>query len=95
MNRRELIEAVRAETGLTRKEAEGAVCATLAGIVRGLCRDGSVLLPDFGAFAVKETPARMGRNPRDGSPVEVAAHKRVVFSAYRAAKDAVNSEVKA
>ena len=43
-----------------------------------VARGDRVELRGFGAFSVKERPARTGRNPRTGAPVSVDA-KRVPF----------------
>lgn len=39
----------------------------------------------FGAFRVRERPARMGRNPATGAPVEVPASARLEFKAAKKA----------
>ena len=43
----------------------------------------------FGSFEVKKKAAHMGRNPRTGEAMEIAASKNPTFKAGKALKDAV------
>lgn len=75
MNKADLIAHVTTETGWKKVEAAAAVDAVLNGICAGLAADGAVTLTGFGSFTVGERPARTGRNPRTGEPVEIAASR--------------------
>jgi DNA-binding protein HU-beta len=80
MNRAELAEAVTKSLGnCSKAAADRAVGAVLAGIYRGLKRDGRVRLEGFGTFLVKKRRAREGRNPRNGEPIRIAASRTVGF----------------
>jgi nucleoid DNA-binding protein len=80
MNRAVLAEAVTKSLGnCSKAAADRAVGAVLAGIVRGLKRDGRVRLEGFGTFLVKKRKAREGRNPRNGEPIRIAASRTVGF----------------
>jgi len=80
MNRAELAEAVTKTLGnCSKAAADRAVGAVLAGIQRGLKRDGRVRLEGFGTFLVKKRRAREGRNPRNGEPIRIAASRTVGF----------------
>jgi len=57
---------------LYQRDVEAIVNAILDEIVGALCRGDRVELRGFGAFSVKNRPARTGRNPRTGEPVSVA-----------------------
>ena len=62
MNRAELAEVVTKSLGnCSKAAADRAVGAVLAGIHRGLRRDGRVRLEGFGTFLVKRRKAREGR----------------------------------
>lgn len=39
-----------------------------------------IAIPGFGSFSVKERPGRMGRNPRTGAQIKIAAKKVVKFN---------------
>ncbi|WP_026380580.1 integration host factor subunit beta [Afifella pfennigii] len=57
---------------LYQRDVEAIVNAILEEIVSALCRGDRVELRGFGAFSVKNRPARTGRNPRTGESVSVA-----------------------
>jgi DNA-binding protein HU-beta len=90
MNKGELIDAVAAAAGLSRADATKAVDGTLDSITSALAGGGSVSLVGFGTFSVKSRAARMGRNPRTGEAIQIAASKVPGFKAGKALKDAVN-----
>ncbi len=90
MNKGELIDAVAASAGLSRADATKAVDALLDSVTRTLADGGSVSLVGFGTFSVKARAARMGRNPRTGEAIQIAASKVPGFKAGKALKDAVN-----
>jgi len=90
MNKGELIDAVAASAGLSRADATKAVDGVLDAITGALAGGGSVSLVGFGTFSVKSRAARMGRNPRTGEAIQIAASKVPGFKAGKALKDAVN-----
>ena len=90
MNKGELVEAVAASAGLSRADAAKAVDATLDSIQSTLANGGSVSLVGFGTFSVKARAARMGRNPRTGEAIHIAASNVPGFKAGKGLKDAVN-----
>ena len=90
MNKGELVEAVAASAGLSRADATKAVDATLDAITSTLANGGSVSLVGFGTFSVKARAARMGRNPRTGEAIQIAASNVPGFKAGKGLKDAVN-----
>jgi len=90
MNKGELVEAVAAAAGLSRADAGKAVDATLDAVTKTLKNGGSVSLVGFGTFSVKSRAARMGRNPRTGQAIQIAASNVPGFKAGKGLKDAVN-----
>ena len=89
MNKAELVAAVAEKTGLSKKDSEKAVNATLDSVIEALAAGDKVQLVGFGAFEVKERSARMGRNPQTKEPIEIPASRAATFSAGKALKDAV------
>ena len=84
MTRSELIaELAAANTQLRGEDVETIVAAIFDGIAAALARGDRVELRGFGAFTVRQRDPRLGRNPRNGEPVAVAA-KTVPF--FRAGK---------
>jgi integration host factor subunit beta len=56
---------------LYQRDVENIVNAILGEIIAAMARGDRVELRGFGAFSVKQRPARTGRNPRTGAHVEV------------------------
>ena len=90
MNKAELIQAVVAKSGLSKKDADAAVNATIDAIIEALTAGDKVAVAGFGSFEVKEIAEHQGRNPATGETITIAASKKVTFSAAKAMKDAVN-----
>jgi len=83
MNKAELVDAVQSALGgeATKRAAEDALTAVLDSIVKGIKSDGKVQIIGFGTFEVKSRAARMGRNPKTGEAMQIAASKSVGFKA--------------
>ncbi|MBF5058458.1 histone family protein DNA-binding protein [Alcanivorax sp. 521-1] len=90
MNKKELVEAVAAETGLTKHQARKAVDAVFESIEDALKRGDRVSLIGFGTFTVQKRAARMGRNPRTGVTMKIPATKRPVLSAGKKLSKAIS-----
>ena len=89
MNKTELIAAVAEKTGLTKKDAERVINATVETITQSLVAGEKVQVSGFGNFEVKAREARVGRNPRTKETIEIPATKLPAFKAAKALKDAV------
>ncbi len=83
MNKAQLIEAVAKNTN-TKKEAQAIVETILETIKGSLKKKEPVTISGFGTFRIKETKARMGRNPKTGETIKIPAKKKITF---RASKD--------
>lgn len=90
MNKVELIAAVAAKSGLSKKDAEKAIAAVVASVEEALVKGEKVQLIGFGTFEVRERAARVGRNPQTKEEIAIAASKQPVFKAGAALKKAVN-----
>ena len=91
VNKGDLVERVAREAGISSAVAETAVDATFAGIAEALAGGERVEIRDFGTFAVKERPARTGRNPQTGATIELPAHRSVTFKPAQALDDAIGA----
>ncbi len=91
MNKSELIDAVAEKADLPKAAAARAIDAMTDAIADSLKGGSSVSLVGFGSFNVKDRPARTGRNPQTGAPIQISAAKVPSFKAGKALKDAVNS----
>jgi DNA-binding protein HU-beta len=90
VNKTQLIEAVAAAADLPKASANRAVDAMLEAITSTLKNDEQVALVGFGTFEVKKRAARVGRNPKTGEALNIAASNVPSFKAGKALKDAVN-----
>ena len=89
MTKADLVAKVAAEAGLTKKDADKAVCAVLDSITAALVEGDKVALVGFGTFETRKRPERKGRNPRTKEEITIAAATVPSFKAGKALKDAV------
>ena len=89
MNKTEIIAAVAEKTGMTKKDAERVINATIETIEGGLVKGDKVQISGFGIFEVKARDARVGRNPRTKETIQIPATRLPVFKASKALKDVV------
>ena len=89
MNKTELIAAVAEKAGLTKKDAERVINATVEAITESLVKGDKVSVSGFGIFEVKTREARVGRNPRTKETIQIPATRLPAFKAAKALKDAV------
>ncbi len=68
LTKADLIGAVAAEAGITKRDAE-----VMASMVEALQTGESIEVGGFGSFGILHRPARTGRNPRNGAVVQVPA----------------------
>ena len=92
MNKAELIAAIAAKTGETKKGAEEAVNAFVDVVTNALVDGDKVQLVGFGSFEVRKRAARKGRNPQTKEEIKIPASKAPVFKAGKALKDLVNKK---
>ena len=90
MNKAELIAAIAAKTGDTKKGAEASLDAFVDVITESLTKGEKVQLVGFGSFEVRKRAARKGRNPQTKEEIKIPASKAPVFKAGKALKDLVN-----
>ncbi|WP_369600777.1 HU family DNA-binding protein [Hahella sp. SMD15-11] len=91
MKKQELAEAIAETTGLSRKKAAEVVTALTDTLTWALTSGRDVRLTGFGQFRVVQRPARQGRNPQTGEPLNVPAHGSVTFRPGKALRDAINT----
>ena len=90
MNRAELVEALAAETSMTKAETDRVLNAFLSIVEKNIKKDDGVRLVGFGTFTVAKRKARIGRNPQTGKAIEIAAKNVVKFVPAKALTDALN-----
>ena len=90
MNKTELIAAVAGRSGITKKDAERVINATVDTITASLVSGDKVQISGFGIFETKEREARGGRNPRTKETIEIPASRVPTFKPSKALKDNVS-----
>ena len=88
MNKTELIAEIACKAGISKKDAEKALAATVDTITDSGVKGDKVQLVGFGSFELKCRPARVGRNPKTKEAIEIPASRVPVFKAGKAFKDA-------
>lgn len=87
MNKAELIAAVADKADISKADAGRAVDAFVEVISKALKKNDKVSLVGFGTFSVRKRAARVGRNPKTGATLKIAASKTPSFKAGKALKD--------
>ncbi len=76
---------------LTHREVDRLVNAIFETISAALARGDRIELRGFGSFIVKERGPRVGRNPRTGETVHVAAKLRPYFRSGKELRRRINA----
>ena len=91
MTRSELIAKLAAKNPtLYHRDIERLVATILDEVSAALERGNRVELRAFGAFSVRERKARLGRNPRTGTSVQVAEKKVPFFKMGKGMRERLN-----
>jgi DNA-binding protein HU-beta len=91
MNKTELVEVAATEAGISKAAAEKALSAILGAVVSAVARGDSVMLVGFGTFKPASRAERIGKNPKTGVPLTIAASTVPRFTAGTAFKAAVST----
>ncbi len=84
MTKSEFLEKLASASSVAKKDVKKVMEAFTEIVISTLKSEKKVKLPGLGVFAVKDRPARTGRNPKTGEQIQIPA-KRVVK--FRVAKD--------
>lgn len=89
MNKVDLAIAVAERTGMSKKDAEIAINATMEAVTKALANGDKVQLVGFGSFETKMRAAFTGHDPRTLEPIEIAATRVPCFKPGKGLKEAV------
>lgn len=89
MTKKDLIEIVAKKSNLTNKAARDAVQTTFNTVRDSLKRGEKVVITGFGTFSIRSRQQRVGRNPKTGAKLTLAARKAPGFTAGKTLKKAV------
>ncbi len=91
MNTAELADRIAADHDLTKVQARQLVDAVAAAITEAAASGDEVALNGFGRFKVTERAARQGRNPATGETIQIAASRKLGFTAAKSVRDQLNA----
>jgi DNA-binding protein HU-beta len=91
MNKTELVERIARDSSVNKVQAKAVYDSIVETIKTELQAGGSVVLPGFGTFEVRNRAAREGRNPQTGEPIQIKASKLPAFKAGKTLKDALKA----
>ena len=92
MKKTDLIAAVAEQSGLSKKDAEKAINATIDTIIKAVADGDKIQLTGFGTFEQRQRNARTGVDPRTGNSIEIPASKVPAFKAGKGFKDIVDKK---
>ena len=90
MNNSDLIDTVATAHDLSKADAKKIIDGVISAIVDAAAKGEEISLNGFGKFKVKDSPEREGRNPATGETIQIAASKKLGFTAAKAVKDKLN-----
>ncbi len=81
MTKAELIEQLQKGAGkeLSKKELTTLLDEVFTSIAKSVKKDKRFAYPGFGTFSLRKRAARVGRNPRTGVEIKIAASRTIAF----------------
>lgn len=89
MTRDQLAARLAEQFSLKKSDAKLFVIGTFDIIAQELSDGEKVTISDFGNFQLRQTKARMGRNPATGETIKIPAKRKLVWRPAKALKDSV------
>ncbi|TAM11399.1 MAG: HU family DNA-binding protein [Nevskiaceae bacterium] len=89
MNKSELISAVADASDASKADVTRVVDGLIQVVSKALKKNDKVSIVGFGTFEARKRAARLGRNPKTGAPLKIAASKTPTFKAGKTFKDAI------
>ena len=90
MNKKQLMNKIATTLNLSKADAERTFDSILNLILDSLKNDEQVKIAGFGTYKVAKRKARIGRNPRTGEQIQIAASQKVKFLPAKALKEMFN-----
>ena len=89
MTQTQLIKELAEATGTNNKVAKQFILSMTEIATRETKKKGVFVIPGIGRLVRQERKARIGRNPKTGEPIKIAAKKVVKFRVAKSVKDAI------
>ena len=90
MNKKQLVAKISSSMNLSKADAERQFDGITEIILNCLKGDEQVKIAGFGTYKVAKRKARVGRNPRTGEQIQIAASQKVKFLPAKALKEMFN-----
>jgi len=90
MNKKQLMGKIATTLNQSKVDAERTFDSILTLILDCLKNDEQVKIAGFGTYKVAKRKARIGRNPRTGEQIQIAASQKVKFLPAKALKEMFN-----
>ena len=90
MNKKQLMNKIATTLNQSKADAERTFDSILNLILDCLKNDEQVKIAGFGTYKVAKRKARVGRNPRTGEQIQIAASQKVKFLPAKALKEMFN-----
>ena len=90
MNKKQLVAKISSSMNLSKADAERQFDGITEIILNCLKSDEQVKIAGFGTYKVAKRKARVGRNPRTGEQIQIAASQKVKFLPAKALKEMFN-----
>jgi len=91
MKKQELIAAVAQKTGLSKKDVNEVINATIETIEEGLKAGKKISFIGFGSFETVTRAPRIARVPKTGEEIQIPETKAAKFKAGKKLKELLNS----
>jgi DNA-binding protein HU-beta len=75
--------------GISNRQADDNLTGLIDLISKTVKKDKVLKIPNLGTFRLRQTKARMGRNPQTGEPIKIPARRKVGFTAAKAFKESI------
>lgn len=90
MHKKDLINAVKKNSELTKRDISSVIDAVFDEITASLVRGDKVVISNFGTFEKQERSGYMGYHPVTGETIEVGEHAKISFKSAKALKEQIN-----
>lgn len=90
MNKKQLVAKISSTLGQSKADAERTFDSITTIILDALKNDDTVKIAGFGTYKVAKRKARVGRNPRTGESIQIAASQKVKFLPAKSLKEMFN-----
>jgi nucleoid DNA-binding protein len=75
--------------GISNRQANDNLNALIDLIGKTVKKEKALKIPDLGTFKLRQTKARIGRNPQTGEPLKIPARRKVAFTPAKMFKETI------